>query len=601
MVMIAVRRPWQYKPDGPVELNWDDPLTEGLEHFYILNEGDGPPLDLVTGEYLTNSVGSPGWAVDEDGPYLDGDGASSYWGAIDVLPYPITIAGSAFKRNKVAGSTALGLGQNASVGGLFILNFRDSVDDESRTYCRSRSGQSIQSVPSIGAYNVNQNYTLAATSTNSTDLRYWVDGQYQGQNTTGHGTNPTWDRLALMGLTRNTAGADHDGGLRWAGVWSRDLRAEEHAVLHENINTIIQPRRIFISSAPLGASMLFSQTSPGDTSICSVSPLISVNHSQVSLGDLSSVALSPVISLDANQVGLGGQMSVDIDCLASIVCGQLNQGDTSSALFSGTVSAAISATQISQGDQTVSEIGVQVSVSASQTDSGDVTAAILSGTLSSALSAAQTSSGDQQNALIATIITVDTQQVGEGDSSAFNVSPLASIQSSQQQDGDVTVSSVTGILGTAISSAQLSPGDLQQVDLQSLLSIAANSTSPGDTQVVMIRSGNGDQSLGIIISSSGRWRMFGMYEKKSACAQEPFSIDWSDLYSRLGIDVATNPITSSVWTVESGTGGLESITSGVTTIILSGGAPGEVIKATNNIEINNGQYSDCATIYIRVF
>ncbi len=191
----------------------------------------------------------------------------------------------------------------------------------------------------------------------------------------------------------------------------------------------------------------------------------------------------------------------------------------------------------------------------------------------------QVNAGDQSVIVIDVPVSVFFDQVGSGES-VVNISALASLSVNQQDGGDETLSSISSALVSAISSSQ---------------------ASPGGQQTVLIISGNGSPSFGVIISALGRWRIFGMYEKKSACSEEPFTIDWSSFYTNLGIDVATNPITSSVWTVASGTAVSDTITLDKTTITLSGGVSGEFITAKNNIEINGGQYKDCATLYIRVF
>ncbi len=87
----------------------------------------------------------------------------------------------------------------------------------------------------------------------------------------------------------------------------------------------------------------------------------------------------------------------------------------------------------------------------------------------------------------------------------------------------------------------------------------------------------------------------------SECAREPFTIDWTAFYEEHGLDIGTNPITLSEWTVTDGTKADESIVAAETTVFLSGGTVGTPILAENKIEIENGIYIDCRTLEIEVF
>ncbi len=92
-----------------------------------------------------------------------------------------------------------------------------------------------------------------------------------------------------------------------------------------------------------------------------------------------------------------------------------------------------------------------------------------------------------------------------------------------------------------------------------------------------------------------------MKTQKASCSTEPFTLDWSDFYATFGIDTATKPITSSVWVLSDGSAGAEFINAAQTTLFISGGTIGVTMTAENTIEINNGEYKDCRTIYIEVF
>jgi len=51
---------------GTVEVNWGHPLANGLRHAILLNEGGGPPKDIVTGAQGTPTAGAT-WGGNQEG------------------------------------------------------------------------------------------------------------------------------------------------------------------------------------------------------------------------------------------------------------------------------------------------------------------------------------------------------------------------------------------------------------------------------------------------------------------------------------------------------------------------------------------------------
>lgn len=90
---------------------------------------------------------------------------------------------------------------------------------------------------------------------------------------------------------------------------------------------------------------------------------------------------------------------------------------------------------------------------------------------------------------------------------------------------------------------------------------------------------------------------------KSECDRGPFTFDWSDFYVKLGLDPNTNPITSSVWLIDSGDGvlGAEVVLTPQTSVFLDGASVvGNVTVLENSIEIQNGTYKNCQKLFIKV-
>ena len=92
-----------------------------------------------------------------------------------------------------------------------------------------------------------------------------------------------------------------------------------------------------------------------------------------------------------------------------------------------------------------------------------------------------------------------------------------------------------------------------------------------------------------------------MKSTKQACSKEPFTLDWTDFFLLVGLDPLSDPITSSVWTLVGGVvSQVEQVNGPKTTILLSGGVVGTDVTLTNTIELANGTYKDCRTIYITI-
>ena len=89
--------------------------------------------------------------------------------------------------------------------------------------------------------------------------------------------------------------------------------------------------------------------------------------------------------------------------------------------------------------------------------------------------------------------------------------------------------------------------------------------------------------------------------KMSECGREPFTIDWSEFFTRHGLTVGTDTITASAWVVTGGTKLSDSIIGADTPVFIEAVSAGQTVFAKNTIEINGGAYRDCRTLAIEVF
>lgn len=91
-----------------------------------------------------------------------------------------------------------------------------------------------------------------------------------------------------------------------------------------------------------------------------------------------------------------------------------------------------------------------------------------------------------------------------------------------------------------------------------------------------------------------------MKTQKQSCSKELFGLDWSDFFTKNGLDPLVDAITSSTWTLTSGTKGSEFVATPETSLFIEGGSPGTTINAENTVEVNGGAYRDCRTLFIEV-
>lgn len=91
-----------------------------------------------------------------------------------------------------------------------------------------------------------------------------------------------------------------------------------------------------------------------------------------------------------------------------------------------------------------------------------------------------------------------------------------------------------------------------------------------------------------------------MNTDKNACSREPFTLDWTDFFTKLGINPAVNPITDSTWVVNGITLGPDFLSGVLATVILEAGVAGAPATAKNTIEIASLNYRDCRTLFIEI-
>ena len=89
---------------------------------------------------------------------------------------------------------------------------------------------------------------------------------------------------------------------------------------------------------------------------------------------------------------------------------------------------------------------------------------------------------------------------------------------------------------------------------------------------------------------------------KTDCDKGPFTLDWSDFYAKLGLDPNVDPITLSEWEAVSGSAviGADVVNLDQTSAFIIGGTFGEQLVIKNSIEIDNGTYCQCHTLFIEV-
>lgn len=250
---IIVRRPWTRQPQGPVEVDWNNPLANGLVFAWTASSSRRNAASNST----ATSIGSTLRAIAAGNVARNPNSSTIAFlpnSSLNVLGH-ITVAsfaafGDGGDRYLIANSSG-----NGATNTPFAFGYAGSIGI---SFARANTGFRVWTsgtnvVPVAGEFAL---LSVSQTNNISVNPRFYKNGvfdtatpveRYQGGGT-GEATANTNNVLLF---NRNDNATPHVGLTIFVAVWNRVLLDAEHAELSRNYWRLFAPRRIII---PVGAA-----------------------------------------------------------------------------------------------------------------------------------------------------------------------------------------------------------------------------------------------------------------------------------------------------------------------------------------------------------
>ncbi len=252
MALLQFAEPWTLgeQPDAP-ELNWDDPITQGLLGFVWMG-GRGTPTELVPAARNTYTIlhagiqhlaRKGGAASVWDGTATNGVyTARNAYGTWKPSDAPITFLIYGDHTTPASSRPLCGTPVNSKGWGL-----QDLYGARSR-YISAHVGGTLRTA-SAGTWATGP--TVRGLSATTTELKGWDEGALWA--TTAYSTTSTLGYDASFG--RLFTGGNPDSGAAaagygyWMALWSRELSAAEHRRIAVDPLCMLVPRTVHVASA----------------------------------------------------------------------------------------------------------------------------------------------------------------------------------------------------------------------------------------------------------------------------------------------------------------------------------------------------------------
>lgn len=283
---LFLPRRWTRQPQGPVEIDWSNPIARGI--VAAINSGSGP-IELVSRQPMT--YGNFGMAATQDGLSFKANKLTAYTDSW-LIPVPRkSYAGlSTLLRTRIAN---LNDGYPGLMNGAAVNSVNGLVNVGLALGNASGSRFDLMS-PTLTIHGASwNNYsTVCECAYGGFDWRYFGDGlnvrtigqTWNKSKNSGYGrmfistgeiprtggtpitTDSVWTNSSSSGLVRignvgTTFGAEHYVS-EWV-LWDRDLDATEFASLMEAPYQVFRPRRAVLYSFPSGGIVIPTLSLPG--------------------------------------------------------------------------------------------------------------------------------------------------------------------------------------------------------------------------------------------------------------------------------------------------------------------------------------------------
>jgi hypothetical protein len=243
MSLIAPFRQWSMKPPLGAQIAWGDPLARGLVGAWLMNEGGGVPVDLVTNTRSTVTAAT--WAAGMTGPGMIVNGATdiintnaqSHIGANGAGSYALRFM-PGFSPTDSASHFMAGA---ANVGETIELVFRKYSDNNiyAGWFNGTESRVALAATAANMTQNVWQDYVLTWSQSGSILYRNGVSIGSTVTAAKNADISIAWSWLAEL----NQIGGSSIAGskIEWGYLWSRALTPAEVQRLYVNPYALVAP------------------------------------------------------------------------------------------------------------------------------------------------------------------------------------------------------------------------------------------------------------------------------------------------------------------------------------------------------------------------
>lgn len=419
---------WTRQPQTPVQIDWSNPLTQGL--IGAINAG--APVDT--------RVGTVPFVATAQGIGHNANG-SSY--LVTNATRPVGSAATIFHLGNLIQNTAGvgghtgGIGTTSSGTQLFIIQNNNSGTTKPRALIRlvDAGGVSTAESATLGA-GVSSTAiepwaaTYAGTAASLTLYRNGVNDTGGRANTAASGAATALNRVSLGGVDRGTDSFSPSGQITLLSLaWDRALSAAEIKALSANPWQIFkaQSRRIFAAAAASGSTGTVAVTNANDTSSASGTTTVVGTVARTNANDTSTASGTTTVV---------GTVSV------------ANAADTSSASGTTTVTGTSATTNANDTSAASGSVGDTVTGTVATTNANDTSAA--SGTTTVTGTLARTNANDTSTASGTTTVTGTAASTNANDTAAASgiAGSITGTVATTNKNDTVSASGTAGSLRT---------------------------------------------------------------------------------------------------------------------------------------------------------
>jgi len=236
------------KPTGPVEIDWDNPITKGLKTLMVAPLGRDKDLVDPSTPFVTTS---PAFFTDQSGQGLKFNGSSTYIRNTKTVPsdYPFTFFASFSNAGSVFGGI-VGLGGSGS--GFHRTAVTATGTDQLQMRAQTSSGNASEiNVTYDGSAPVTH---IVAVYNSATDRKFFINGALVGTATSSVPGN-VFNRFTMGAWDDASQGQYYGGVIYQAGHFQRVFSDGEARSLSTNPFQILTSPTPPESSTPVAAAV----------------------------------------------------------------------------------------------------------------------------------------------------------------------------------------------------------------------------------------------------------------------------------------------------------------------------------------------------------